>query len=302
MRRFGPTLTATVIVTALLLISPTLAADAKSMDIPLWENGAPGANGKEPKDIPLAMVRLPASDSPTGALVICPGGGYGGLAMGHEGNEIAEWANQMGLAAIICDYRHRGKGYGHPAPLQDAKRAIRTVRAKAAEWNIDATRVGILGFSAGGHLASTVLTKFDVGDSQNTDIIDRQSSRPDYGILAYPVILFGQPATHKGSERNLLGPSPDPKLLESFQSDLNVTKETPPTFLFHTLEDKGVPPQNSVAFFAAMIRHGVPGEQHVFEKGAHGLGLAKKTPGTSEWPNACRRWLEARQFVTVQVK
>ena len=302
MRRFGLTILATVIAAAFLLISPTLAAEAKSFDIPLWEKGAPGANGTEPKDIPLAMVRLPASDSPTGALVICPGGGYGGLAMGHEGNEMAEWANQMGLAAIICDYRHRGKGYGHPAPLQDAQRAIRTVRAKAKEWNIDPTRVGILGFSAGGHLASTVLTKFDAGDSQSADAIDRQSSRPDYGILAYPVILFGQPATHKGSERNLLGPSPDPKLLESFQSDLNVTKETPPTFLFHTLEDKGVPPQNSVAFFAAMIQHGVAGELHVFEKGAHGLGLAKKTPGTSEWPNACRRWLEAKQFVTVQVK
>ncbi len=284
-------------VASAFLLSTTLAADPKSFDIPLWENGAPGANGKEAKDIPMAMVRLPASDTPTGALIICPGGGYGGLAMGHEGKEMAEWANEMGLAAIICDYRHRGKEYGHPAPLQDAQRAIRLVRAKSTDWNIDSTRVGILGFSAGGHLVSTVLTRFDGGDSQNADTIERQSSRPDYGILAYPVILFGQPATHKGSEKNLLGESPDPKLLESFQSDLNVTKETPPTFLFHTLEDKGVPPQNSVAFYAAMIRHGVPGELHVFEKGAHGLGLAKKTPGTSEWPNVCRRWLEAKQFV-----
>ena len=297
MRRVGFFACATAIATTVLVFSPTHAGEPKSLDIPLWADGAPGAIGKELKDIPVAMVRLPASDSPTGALVICPGGGYGVLAMGHEGSEMAEWANQMGLAAIICDYRHRGKGYGHPAPLQDAQRAIRTVRARATEWNIDATRVGILGFSAGGHLASTVLTKFDAGDSQNADPIERQSSRPDYGILAYPVILFGQPATHKGSERNLLGPSPDAKLLESFQSDLNVTNETPPTFLFHTLEDKTVPPQNSVAFYAAMIRHGVPGELHVFEKGAHGLGLAKKTTGTSEWPNACRRWLEAKQFV-----
>ncbi len=281
-----------------LTASIAFSADQKSFDIPLWADGAPGALGIEAKDIPLAMVRLPSSERPTGALVICPGGGYGGLAMGHEGVEMAEWANQMGLAAIICDYRHRGKGYGHPAPLQDAQRAIRTVRAKAAEWNIDTTRVGILGFSAGGHLVSTVLTRFDAGDSQSADAIERQSSRPDYGILAYPVILFGQPATHKGSEKNLLGESPDPKLIASFQSDLNVTKETPPTFLFHTLEDKAVPPQNSVAFYSAMIRNGVAGELHVFEKGAHGLGLAKKTPGTSEWPNACRRWLEAKQFVT----
>jgi len=288
----------TIVVMATLLWGAlSIAGEPKSFDIPLWENGAPGANGIELKDIPMLMVRLPASEIPRGALVICPGGGYGGLAMGHEGHEMAAWANDMGLAAIICDYRHRGKGYGHPAPLQDAQQAIRTTRAKASEWNIDASRVGILGFSAGGHLASTVLTKFDAGDSKSADPIARQSSRPDYGILAYPVILFGQPATHKGSEKNLLGPSPDPKLLESFQSDLNVTKDTPPTFLFHTLEDKVVPPQNAVAFYAAMIREGVPGELHVYEKGKHGLGLAKTTPGTSDWSNACRRWLEAKQFV-----
>ncbi len=300
MRRLNLYFVPISILATLLTASFASSADQRSFDIPLWADGAPGAKGTEAKDIPLAMVRLPSSEKPTGALVICPGGGYGGLAMGHEGAEMAEWANQMGLAAIICDYRHRGKDYGHPAPLQDAQRAIRTVRAKAAEWNIDSTRVGILGFSAGGHLVSTVLTRFDAGDSQSADVIERQSSRPDYGILAYPVILFGQPATHKGSEKNLLGESPDPKLLASFQSDLNVTKETPPTFLFHTLEDKAVPPQNSVAFYSAMIRNGVAGELHIFEKGAHGLGLAKKTPGTSEWPNACRRWLEAKQFVTTK--
>ena len=297
MHRFNLQTLSISVIASFLSVSVAFSAEPKSFDIPLWADGAPGANGKEAKDIPLALVRLPASEKPTGALVICPGGGYGTLAMGHEGTEMAEWANQMGLAAIICDYRHRGKGYGHPAPLQDAQRAIRTVRAKAAEWNIDATRVGILGFSAGGHLVSTVLTRFDAGDPQSADFIQRQSSRPDYGILAYPVILFGQPATHKGSEKNLLGESPDAKLLESFQSDLNVSKDTPPTFLFHTLEDKAVPPQNSVAFYSAMIRHGVPGELHVFEKGVHGLGLAKNTPGTSEWPNLCRRWLEAKQFV-----
>ena len=283
--------------------SSDLCADSpKSFELPLWKDGAPGANGKDAKDIPLAKVRLPASDKPTGALIICPGGGYGNLAMGHEGQEIAEWANDMGLAAVICDYRHRGKGYGHPAPLQDAHRAIRLTRANAKEWNIDPTRVGIMGFSAGGHLVSTVLTRFDLGDPNNADPIERSSCRPDYGILAYPVILFGQPGTHKGSEKNLLGDSPDQKVLESFQSDLNVTKETPPTFLFHTLEDKGVVPQNSVAFFAAMLRNGVSGELHIFEKGSHGKGLAKTIPGTSEWPNVCRRWLEGKQFVMTDAK
>lgn len=295
-----PHLLFTIFITSMAIsFSNSLFADSpKSFELPLWEKGAPGANGNEPKDIPMAKVRLPSSDKPTGALIICPGGGYGNLAMGHEGQEIAEWANDMGLAAIICDYRHRGKGYGHPAPLQDAQRAIRLVRTMAKEWNVAPNRVGIMGFSAGGHLVSTVLTRFDAGDPNNADPIDRASSRPDYGILAYPVILFGQPGTHKGSEKNLLGDSPDPKLLESFQSDLNVTKDTPPTFLFHTLEDKGVVPQNSVAFFAAMLKNGVSGELHVFEKGSHGKGLAKTIQGTSEWPNVCRRWLEGKQFVT----
>jgi acetyl esterase/lipase len=289
-------------IASLSLPAPLSADSPKSFELPLWEKGAPGSIGNEAKDIPLAKVRLPSSDKPTGALIICPGGGYGNLAMGHEGQEIAEWANEMGLAAIICDYRHRGKGYGHPAPLQDAQRAIRLVRTNAKQWNVDPARVGIMGFSAGGHLVSTVLTRFDFGDPNNADPIEHASSRPDYGILAYPVILFGQPGTHKGSEKNLLGESPDPKLVESFQSDLNVTKDTPPTFLFHTLEDKGVVPQNSVAFFAAMLRNGVSGELHVFEKGSHGKGLAKTIQGTSEWPNVCRRWLEGKQFVTPSVQ
>jgi acetyl esterase/lipase len=289
------------VLSSLLVTSVSLiqAADPKSIDLPLWEKGAPEAKGNEPKDIPMALVRLPQSESPTAALVICPGGGYGHLAMGHEGKDIAEWANRMGMAAIICDYRHRGKGYGHPAPMQDAQRAIRLTRAQAKEWNIDPARVGVIGFSAGGHLASTVLTKFDSGDAQSTDPIHKQSSRPDFGILAYPVIVFGQPATHKGSERNLLGESPDPKLLESFRNDMQVTKDTPPTFLFHTMEDKGVPPENSIAFYSAMIRNGVPGELHIFEKGRHGIGLGKDIPVTSEWSKACSRWLESRGFAKV---
>jgi len=276
---------------------PCVSEEPRTFDIPLWENGAPDALGSGPKDIPMAMVRLPGSEKPTGALVICPGGGYGGLAMGHEGTEIAQWANEMGMAAIICDYRHRGKGYGHPAPIQDAQRAIRLTRANAAKWNLDSQRIGIIGFSAGGHLVSTVLTRFDGGDVNSEDQIARQSSKPNFGILAYPVILFGQPKTHQGSERNLLGPASDPKVLASFQSDLHVTPEMPPTFIFHTFEDKAVPPENALAFYAAMVKNGVPGELHIFEKGKHGVGLGSKVAVTSEWPNACRRWLESRQFV-----
>lgn len=269
----------------------------RSMEIPLWEGPAPGANGNEPEDVPIAMVRLPKSTSPTSAIVVCPGGGYGGLAMGHEGHEIAQWANDLGMAAIICDYRHRGKGYGHPNPMLDAQRAIRLVRANAKSWNIDPKRVGIIGFSAGGHLASTVLTQFDVGDHKSKDAVARQSSRPDFGILCYAVILMGTPEGHAGSQVNLLGESPDPKLLESLQNASRITKETPPTFLFHTFEDNVVLPQNSIEFYSAMVKNGVPGELHIFEKGRHGVGLGRNVPGTSEWSSACARWLRARDVI-----
>jgi acetyl esterase/lipase len=284
-------------VAILIVSSDAQAVDPKSIDLPLWENGAPNALGKDAKDIPMAMVRLPASDKPTAALVICPGGGYGHLAMGHEGHEIAEWANKLGMAAIICDYRHRAKGYGHPAPLQDALRAIRLTRAKAKEWNVDVNRVGILGFSAGGHLVSTVLTHFDGGDANSTDVVAQQSAKPDFGVLAYPVILFGQPKSHKGSEKNLLGPAASEEQLRSLQNDLNVTKETPPTFLFHTLEDVAVPPENSLAFYAAMVKNGVPGELHIYEKGKHGVGLGKNIEATNDWSNALARWLKTRGIV-----
>lgn len=273
-------------------------ADVKSLTLKLWENGAPGAVGTEAEDVPMAMVHLPVASTPTAALVVCPGGGYGGLAMGHEGTEIAKWANEAGMAAIICDYRHRGKGYGHPAPLSDAQRAIRLVRANASEWNIDPNRVGILGFSAGGHLVSTVLTKFDLGDASASDPIARQSSKPDFGVMAYPVILFGHPRGHRGSEVNLLGPQATKEELLAFQSDLNVTKETPPTFIFHTQEDTGVPPENALAFYTAMVKNGVPGELHIYEKGPHGVGLGRNIAGTQDWSNALIRWLAARKVVS----
>ena len=277
------------------------ATEPRSIDLPLWKDGAPGALGSEPKDIPMAMVRLPESGSPTAALVVCPGGGYGNLAMGHEGHEIAAWANDLGMAAIICDYRHRNKGYGHPAPMQDAMRAVRLTRAMAKEWNIDPNRVGIMGFSAGGHLVSTVLTQFDLGDANSTDPILKQSSRPDFGALCYPVILFGKPKSHKGSENNLLGKSPDPELLASLQNADRVTKDTPPTFLFHTMEDTAVPPENSLEFYSAMVKAGVPGELHIYEKGRHGVGLGKAIPATGDWSNALQRWLASRGIIELNV-
>ena len=273
------------------LENPIESAYQEDLEMSLWAEGAPGALGTEAKDIPKITVRKVASEKPTGALIICPGGGYGGLAMDHEGKQMVEWANSIGLTAVLCDYRHRGKGYGHPAPLQDAQRAVRTVRAKAAEWNIDPNKIGIIGFSAGGHLVSTVITQFDTGDKNSSDPIAQQSSRPDFAILCYPVISMGSSFTHRGSEVNLLGENASKETLQAFASERNVRADTPPTFLMHTLEDKPVPVENSLVFYQAMVAKQVPGELHVYQKGPHGVGLARSIPGTSDWPVACQRWL-----------
>jgi enterochelin esterase-like enzyme/acetyl esterase/lipase len=263
----------------------------KSEIMPLWAEGAPGALGQEPKDIPTLSVSTVESASPTGALIICPGGGYGGLAIDHEGHQIVEWAKSMGLAAALCEYRHRGRGYGHPAPLIDAQRAIRLVRSNAARWNIDPKRIGIIGFSAGGHLVSTVITRFDDGDENASDPAARESSRPDFAILCYPVISMGSTFTHRGSEVNLLGEAASKETLKEFANELHVRPDTPPTFLFHTLEDTVVPPQNALVFYHAMVDKKVPGELHIYQQGPHGVGLARSIPGTSDWPAACQRWL-----------
>ncbi len=175
-------------------------------------------------------------------------GGYGSLAIDHEGYQIGRWANSLGMVGLVCKYRTRRDGYGHPAPLLDAQRAIRLARANAENWQIDPQRVGIIGFSAGGHLASTVLTHFDDGQPQSGDAVASQSSRPDFGILCYPVIGFGRPFSHAGSQKNLLGENPSPELIASLNNDQQVTPQTPPTFLFHTQEDKVVLPKTAWPF------------------------------------------------------
>lgn len=289
LRLFATTLLLPV---ALLSLSHELGAAETEL---LWPAGAPGANGEEARDKPTLIIHLPAKEKAVGtAVVVCPGGGYGHLAMGHEGAEIAAWLNEMGVAAFICDYRHRGKGYVHPAPLQDAQRAIRIVRSRGKEFGVDPARIGIMGFSAGGHLASTAATHFDAGDAEANDPVERVGCRPDFAILCYPVIALDQPYTHRGSQRNLLGDDADPKLIASLSNERQVTKETPPTFLFHTSEDTAVPPENSVQFYLACRRAGVPAELHIYRSGRHGLGLAQKTPGTSEWPRQCQAWLKYR--------
>jgi acetyl esterase/lipase len=285
-----------------LVVNPTLAQDAKPISPPkaqpLWPHGAPGAIGKTPADIPTHTVYLPPADKSTGAaVVICPGGGYGFVAMDHEGHQVARWLNSIGVAGIILNYRH-APAYHHPVPLQDAQRALRAVRARAKDWGIDPHRVGILGFSAGGHLASTAGTHFDAGRPDADDPIEQQSCRPDFMVLIYPVISFSSPATHKGSRANLLGKNPDPKLVESLSNEKQVTDQTPPTFLVHTSEDTTVPPQNSIAFYLALHKHHVPAELHVFEKGAHGLGLGRSGTAFARWPELCAAWLKTRNIIS----
>lgn len=261
----------------------------------LWPAGAPGAHGTGQADKPSITVCLPtAGASARPAVVICPGGGYATLALDHEGDQIADWLNSLGMPAFILRYRHSGGGYQHPAPLQDAQRAIQLVRSRASQWHVDPARVGILGFSAGGHLASTAGTHFDRGNPKSRDLVDRQSCRPDFMILAYPVISLTSKHMHRGSLKNLLGEKPDPELVKSLSNELQVTAETPPTFIMHTAADVGVLPENSLLFYSALRQAGVPAELHIYERGEHGLGLAQGVPGVSAWPAACATWLRVR--------
>ncbi len=258
----------------------------------LWPNGAPGARGSDPeKDMPAITIYQPDKGNGT-AVVVCPGGGYGHLAMGHEGRDIAEWFNSIGITAVVLEYRMARGGYRHPIPLMDAQRAVRTVRCRAKELGVDPSRIGIMGFSAGGHLASTAGTHFDAGNPDADDPIERVGCRPDFLILCYPVIAFGEPYTHKGSQKNLIGENPSEELVRSLSNEKQVARDTPPTFLFATDEDGAVPAENSVMFYLALHRAGVPAELHVYQKGGHGLGLAQKIEGTNRWPDDCRLWLQ----------
>ncbi|MCA9130911.1 MAG: alpha/beta hydrolase [Planctomycetales bacterium] len=277
-----------------LIISSTTALAIEPETVRLWDKAAPGALAEEEKDIPTAIVYLPeGTKEPTAAIVIFPGGGYGHLAMDHEGHQIAQWANSMGMAGIIVSYRHRNRGYGHPAPMLDAQRAIRLTRDHAKQWNIDPRRVGVMGFSAGGHLCTTVLTHFDAGNPESEDAIDRQSCRPDFGIVCYAVIALGEDFTHRGSQRNLLGDSPSQELIDSLSNEKQVTSETPPCFVWHTAEDKVVAAENSLRFYSALVKAGSPSELHIFPHGRHGIGLAKDFPGADAWPNLAETWLKA---------
>ncbi len=287
---------------------PAKAKSAKAVSYPLilgpirlYEGDAPGAQGTRPQDIP-TLTPFPADPKKrTGAtMLIFPGGGYGNLAE-HEGTGYAEFFAAQGITAYVLKYRLGSNGYRHPVMLNDAARALRMVRAFAKRDGLDPARVGIIGSSAGGHLASTLATHFDPKRPHGptldaADPIDRESSRPDLAILCYPVISLGEFA-HAGSRKNLLGATPAPDLVQALSNELQVTKDTPPTFLWHTVEDKTVPVENALLFASALRRAGVPFSLHIYEKGAHGLGFGRPGREAPPWADQLLYWFKERKFV-----
>jgi len=259
--------------------------------IPLWTSGAPGALGNTPADQPELTPYLPPAGRANGTgVVIFPGGGYQHLSMTHEGSEIANWLAGLGITTFVVKYR-LGPTYHHPTMLTDAQRAIRIARSRAAEWGVDPNRLGVIGFSAGGHLASTTGTHFDAGTASSSDPIERASSRPDFMILMYPVITMRDSVTHAGSRLNLLGKDPSAELVHLLSNETQVTSQTPPTFLVHTVDDRTVPVENSLLFYRALRAAGVSTELHIYEHGPHGFGLATTNPVLSSWTMLCENWM-----------
>lgn len=290
-----------------LVLAPLLAMAESGVEFPLWPGVAPGAEKlaaeqrkMDPTLIaPTLKVFLPAPEKANGtAVVVLPGGGYGGLAVTYEGDEIAQWFADRGVVGFTLRYRRPVLGkerlYDHTIPLMDAQRALRTVRSRAAEWNIKPDRIGIMGFSAGGHLASTAGVHFDAGNPTSTDAIERVSSRPDFLMPIYAVLDMSTPGVmHEGSRRNLLGEKPDDALIARFSTPGQVTSNTPPTFLVASFTDTVVPAENSIRFYQALKKAGVPAELHVFEQGPHGFGMkaANGLPVTAHWPGLLESWM-----------
>ena len=277
-----------------------LSAALPPTPIPLWPDIVPGAIGTGEKDTPTLTAYLPEPEKATGAaFVICPGGGYGGLSMEKEGSDYARWLTARGIAGIVLKYRLGSAGYRYPVEFEDITRAIRLTRSKAAEWHLDPAHIGVMGSSAGGHLASLALTHFDAGKPQDPDPIERQSSRPDLGVLCYAVITMKE-NTHGGSRQNLLGPTPSPDQVTETSSEEQVKPDTAPCFIWHTWEDQTVKVENALAFASALRAKGIHFELHIYEKGPHGLGLGKGDApgGYHRWTSDLQAWLGERGWLT----
>jgi acetyl esterase/lipase len=303
-----------LLATPLLLAASRLPSSAAAQQVPanpgapdvvaLWPEGVPGrAEAATPEVVeeggrisnvhdPSLTVHLATGGGVRAAVIVCPGGGYRRLAFVHEGTEVAAWLNSIGVSAFILKYRMAE--YGHPAPLRDVLRAVRTVRSQAARWNVDAAKIGVMGFSAGGHLASCAGTLFDAPEGRTGAAIDATSARPDFVVLVYPVIAMTPPLVHAGSRENLLGANPSAELVSRLSTDQQVTARTPPTFLVHGGTDTTVPPENSVSFYSALRKAGVPGELHLYQEGPHGIGLRPGHGPMSEWPARCAEWMRVR--------
>lgn len=281
------------------MTSAPAASNAAATPQPLWPNGAPGALGTAEDDIPTLTPYIPASNPTKTAVVVAPGGGYTHLSMVKEGSDVAQWLNAHGVAAFVLKYR-LGPKYHNPIELGDAQRALRTVRANAEKYGIAPDHVGMWGFSAGGHLTASAGTNFDPGKPDSTDPIEQQSSRPDFLILAYPVITMSDPYVHAGSRKYLLGDNPSEADLQLMSPELHVTPLTPPTFLFSTTDDKTVPVMNSVMFYTALVKAKVPAEMHIFQHGAHGSGLAPANPQLRMWTDLLIKWMRERGYAAAE--
>jgi len=287
-----------LVLTCCLFLTGSALFSQMNEVILLWPDGTPGALGTADEDKPtITCFPAPKEISNGAAVIICPGGGYVTLASDKEGTDFAKWFNTLGISAYVLKYRLNtwdNKKYQYPAQFNDATRAIRLVRSKSKEWDLNPDKVGIMGFSAGGHLASTVGTHFDNGNGKASDPVEKVSSRPDFMILGYPVISMTTSYTHTFSRQMVLGPDLNMELANYLSSELQVTTFTPPTFLFQTNEDNAVPAENSVLFYLALRKAGVPAEIHIFEKGQHGVGMALKDPALSVWNELLKQWLKGR--------
>lgn len=307
-----------ILAASVLIMSTTnmssRANAAPAEELRLWQGTVPGSEGYDQQEVfdprevgngwvtgvnlPTLTITHPSADNRSGTgVVICPGGGYGGLSIEKEGHALAAWFVERGVVAGVLKYRHGGGQHQHPVPLDDAQRAMRIMRTHAKEWQLDLEKIGIAGFSAGGHLASSVGTHYDEGDAAATDPIERASCRANFTVLIYPVITMQAGLTHQGSRNNFLGKQPTEEMVDLFSNELQVTTETGPSFLVHAADDEAVPVENSLLFYQALLKKKVPVEMHLYETGGHGFGFYRRDLPVDCWPELLEGWLKGRKLI-----